>query len=320
MGQKKQRSQTPSAEADLAVEQFPHLNERFYSADPSRYFRSRLNLLMLAVGRRDELDQLLAQGVTVGGLMAKIEPGEGAPEREQQELAFVTTEAAVLLHHASEALLRLFFAHGKGVLCPWLETARLLSFVVFKGRVAELLRGPVQRDQIGHIFLGGVPDEPTEAWQKGAKAVGELLHIVARRLLDEGNLYNATKHGLAVIAGPASLSVTNDASGQGFGVSGQSITYLEKMPPREGHPPKWHETTRWVSAEQDMWLTQLVLSQMQSLWVVAKRRYLGVAFEGVQVITQEALEVYRKLATGGAVTRMSHTLDYYVPSASGNNA
>ena len=33
-----------SAEENLAVEQYPHLNERIYASDPPGYFQARLNL------------------------------------------------------------------------------------------------------------------------------------------------------------------------------------------------------------------------------------------------------------------------------------
>ncbi|WP_326959280.1 hypothetical protein [Amycolatopsis sp. NBC_01286] len=107
-----------SPDENLAVEQFPQLNREFYSAEPCRYFTYRLNLLMLAAGKPEALDQLMANGVTYGDLIAEVELSEPKDEDQRHHQEFLTAEAEVLLHHASEAPLRLYFAHAETPPCP----------------------------------------------------------------------------------------------------------------------------------------------------------------------------------------------------------
>ncbi|GAB1509828.1 hypothetical protein JCM33774_18690 [Actinophytocola sp. KF-1] len=63
-----------------------------------------------------------------------------------------------------------------------------------------------------------------------------------------------------------------------------------------------------------MWLTCLVISEMASLWPVAKCRYIDVDISGVEVITDEALSAVLtgEFALGQSITRFSQRLQYNV--------
>ncbi len=306
------RGSSSSPDENLAVEQYPQLNREFYSAEPRRYFTSRFNLLMLAAGKPDALDQLMADGVTYGDLVAKVELSEPTDEEQRHHQAFLTTEVEVLLHHASEALLRLYFAHAESQPCPWLECARLRDFSKFNARVDKLRSEPIPTEHIARVFLGTVPKEPREDFNAGLINLDRFLRVVADRVLDDKNLYNAAKHGLAVLAGPSSISLTDDQTGASFGFEGQSISYLE-LHTADDKKKTWRHTTRWLSFEDSLWLTRLVLSEMDSLWTIARARYIGAEIKGVQVITAEALDQLGRHATRGraSVTRSSFSLDYY---------
>lgn len=303
---------------DLATEQFPDLNRQFYASNPAAYFKSRLQLLIMSAGATDQVGHLLANGVEYEGIQAKATSGV-SDEDTREHSAFVTTEAEVLLHHVAEALLRLFFAHADVPLCPWLECARLRNFALFNKHVADISSSgsASQREQIAQVFLGSVPEQDDTVGTEAVDTVQRLLKFLATRLLDDKNIYNAAKHGLAIVAGTASIAVDDDTGAPVFGHRGPSVTYLE-VPTEER---RWRLTTRWVNTRQAILLTSLTVMQLHSLWVVARYRYTGVEASGVEVITRDALDrvLTGDFANDGPVTRFSQQLAYYVskPAADG---
>jgi hypothetical protein len=68
------RADVKEEDQDLTEEQFPLLNEQFYTSHPAAYFRKRLQLLILAAGAAAEIAQLLAQGVRYEKLIAQLDP------------------------------------------------------------------------------------------------------------------------------------------------------------------------------------------------------------------------------------------------------
>jgi hypothetical protein len=307
------KAASSSPDQNLAVEQYSQLNQEFYSGDPAQYFKSRLHLLMLAAGEADAMGQLLADGVNYEGLIAKVESSELTDETKRHEQAFLTTEAEVLLHHASEALLRLFFAHAESFPCPWLECARLRNFSEFNARVEHLRDAAIPAEQIQRVFLGPVRKELDEALTANVRTLERFLRLVARRVLEDKNLYNATKHGLSVLTGPVSLTLTDDQTGASTGFSGQSITYLE-VHTADDKTKTWRRTTRWLGLRDSLWFITLVVAEMTSLWSIAKARYIDADIAGVGVLTAEALDelIGRGTRSGGGITRSSFSLEYYL--------
>ncbi|MER7921826.1 hypothetical protein ABTY96_01615 [Streptomyces sp. NPDC096057] len=299
---------------DLAPEQFPDLNRSFYGSDPADYFRKRLDLLLLAAAKPRELDAMLADGFSYGDLTIKQQEGEPTDEGMTSLKAFISTEAEVLVHHASEALLRLYLAHAEGSPCPWLECAGLTSFKVFKKRVAQLRDEPIPAEDISRVFLGRISDGSDDEVQPHIRTMRRFLRLVAARLLSDSNLYNSAKHGLAVLSGPANLVVTDDQTGASFGGGGPSLSYLE-IETKENKDRLWRRTTRWIDAEQTMIQTHAIITAMVSLWDVAKARYTGPEIEGVHVLTSEAVDQFAGLGGTNAspFTRSSFSLAYYQP-------
>lgn len=211
----------------VAVEQFPELNRQFYAANPAAYFKRRLHLLLAAAGASEQLEQLFADGVRYEGIIAKLEPPDDAEADSRERQSFLATDAEVLLHHSSEALLRLYLAHRDQPQCPWLECARLRNFATFKSQVDSLRSSYQEHEHVAKMFLGGVPDNSDANATQAVEQIDRLLKILARRLLEDGNLYNAAKHGLAIIAGESGISVGSDGGQALFGSHGQSLAFLE---------------------------------------------------------------------------------------------
>lgn len=298
------------ADAYLDPTQFGLLNSEFYSAHPASYLRTRMRLLYLTGGATRQLEELLVDGVPYEGLIAKIDADDPDGADSEQLQSYLITETEVLLHHASEVLLRLYLAHRELPDCPWLEVLRLQDWSKFQRQLDELssLKGtPEQQAALTSTFLGG----PCEGSEEVVEAIERLLLMLAERLNKRANMYNSIKHGLTVVAGQSSIAVSLEGSQGGFHAGGPSVAFLEVKPDRSGRP-RWYRTTEWVSIKRNLWLLDMVLTELDSLWLVAKARYTGEAPDGVQAITKEHLKIYHgELAEGGpAVRQASFTLAY----------
>lgn len=288
------------------------LNTQFYAGNPASYFRSRWHLLMLAAGRPADLERLLADGVEYDELTARIELDEAEdPEGERLHLAFLVTESQVLLHHTSEALLRLFLGHAGRPPCPWVECATLLDFRVFRREVADLTNRrwpPARRADVSRVFLGCEPRDEDAAWEGAVNASERLLRLLAARLNDDANLYNSAKHGMTVIGGTAAVAVGLEGGEATFGTDGPSIAFLENV--WKDKQRVWRETTRWFSIRQALWLTSLAITQIDALWNVAKAVYTGADVKGVELVTNEGIDIVTtgRFADHTSINRFSRNL------------
>lgn len=283
------------AGTNYASVQFDGVNRQFYAASPAAYFRRRLYSLLMAGGANAQLVDLLREGVTFEGLRAYLDTVEDIHNFESELVPYLSTEAEALLHHAAEALFRLYFAHADLPECPWLKCAQLRSFAKFKGQVAAMQDAPKseteltdERRRVAEVFIGHMPTDDESELLEGLDTIIRLLRLLARRLLSDSNLYNAAKHGLAVIAGESSVSFSDEDGDFVFGGGGASLAYLEI----KGHDSakRWAITTQWVDTRQTLWLITFIIAQMRSLWTVARSRYIGAKIDGVNIVTKEALE------------------------------
>ncbi len=298
---------------NLAREQFSDLNREFYASDPAYYFRARLDLLLLAAAKPDELDSLLAEGFNYGEITVRPDESQAENDNRVSLQSYISTEAEVLLHHAAEALLRLYLAHAREQPCPWLECAGLTSFALFKREVAKLKDGQIVPENISRVFLGRAYDASNGELKTHVDTMVKFLRLIAKRILDDSHLYNAAKHGLAVLSGPTSLIITDEQTGASFGGGGPSLRFLE-IQTSSKKEQQWHQTTRWVDAEHTMAMIFAVITAISNLWSIARARYTGAEIQGVHVVTAEMVE---KLAgSGGAkrnpFTRSSISLAYYL--------
>lgn len=285
------------------------LNSSFYDSDPVRYYHSRWVLLMLVGGKNRELDALVKSGIHYDELL--IEPGKviwPSSDEDPAELSFLLIESESLLHQASETLLRLIIAHRTIPEVPWMQVASVRSAGQFKSLVEEYAQPEWSQElSAAHASvvlgrsLGGQAD-----LDQARVATSRLTRHLARLYLDRSSIYNAVKHGLAVQAGPASVSFHPDSRDvPSFSSGGTAITVLEYED--QGAERRWFERTDWVDVRTNLCLTSLALVQMRCVWDVARARYRGAELPGLQVVTSEGLDdvIRGSMAPrGGALMQM----------------
>lgn len=313
----------------LVPEQFPELNEAFYATKPWEYFNYRNHLLMLAAGAADRLVEIAEDGVTYKGLTYQENPDGGNDEDgDQAEVAkenFVIADSEALLHHASETLLRLYLAHEGLKPCPWLELARVRTpgqlKEMLEDRFLKNLNARERRARVASVFFGGTnrsrlsPTPLEDDWKKGLDNIESFLTHFAQHFL-HADVYNALKHGLAVRPGDA---VTRVGDGALLKAEGPAIEYLSLRQDADGHR-RWHRSTSWIQPDHSMGLVYLASRLMESIWRIARLRYLNEQPDGLDLWTTPAYgEVMRGLAEGeGArmiVDTMHVELDYHVDPA-----
>lgn len=281
-------STTPAAD-------FDYLNATFYASDPAAFFRMKLTLLVLVAGKEDEVGDLIDAGVGYHDLVLETHDGGDGHVGRVRLQAYLVTESESVLHHAAETLLRLFMAHAGLPACPWLEVASLMSFREFRERTAEVIAQAESHqldDAVSAVFLAG-----DTAAAEYIEPTRKVLLMAATRLRDDANAYNSVKHVPAVQPGEASFSIaTSDGSSSPFTASGPSISYLEREKDPDGGAT-WYTKTRWVDVRSNLFLAQLITSLIDSLWSVARARYVRQPLDGLNVVTSEALEALRASPT-----------------------
>ena len=186
----------------LDSRQFPELNATFYTARPAEFINMRINVLSLMACEEEQLAPAFGTQRTIGDVSLTAM----SPPSDKERNRYIQTEAMMIVHHASEALLRLFFAHVEHPECPWLGMASSTSFVEFKEKVSNAVKTGFNSKDIASMFLGG--ESPQEAavelsqedFDAGVEGTDRLLWDCALRLLGDSFLYNAVKHGLTAIA------------------------------------------------------------------------------------------------------------------------
>jgi hypothetical protein len=93
------RPQQQVPEPKLVPDQFPGLNQQFYSSNPAEYFRRRLHLLAIYAGASDGVVRLLAEGISYEKIRVQVDLPNSATEDKANYQSFLITEAEVLLHH-----------------------------------------------------------------------------------------------------------------------------------------------------------------------------------------------------------------------------
>ncbi|MEX2554612.1 MAG: hypothetical protein WEB06_03150 [Actinomycetota bacterium] len=286
---KQQRKPKPVDDADrlLAPENFAELNKYFYMMKPFQYFDMRLKLLMLMT-KPDDIDPIFAQGLTVGGLKVyREEEGELGDEDSDRYKKFVVVDAAFLLHHVSETLLRMYLVHEAMPRCPWLELSRERNFARFKSKLKKRfvdLDFDEARARLPRLFYGhekredfSGPPMPEAEWNDGPANIESFLRYLARLLLDDANVYNAAKHGLALMAGESMFKL---GDGKIVGAEGPSIMFLEVLKTANGGS-RWNQSTKWVNIDEALPFVAMANELFKQLWNVARLRYVGG--EGIRI-------------------------------------
>lgn len=302
----------------LAGEQFSALNKKFYQGSPHEYFNRRLHSLLLSVADSEMTRAALAEGIRFGSLSVRSADSYDQVKSEN----YAAIESTVLFHHAAEALMRLYLAHCDLSPCPWLEVARLRNFSEFKGRLDKLsteLANDAEGDRLLDIFRGsGDPEElelPATSEELNADRHGliSFIRYIARRLLDEGNLYNSAKHGLAISGGNVGIEFgTESLDAPIIAHSGPSLTYLEVVT-GENNTKTWAQTIKWVRTSANLGLIHLIASQIESLWNVARARYTTEVEFTVHPVPKRVLDSILKadMVDDFNIEGMSFPLYYY---------
>lgn len=320
MTRNRNQSRKPKAAAPagprLARELFSELNATFYKDDPSEYLLTKIEAITLMLAPAEILAPAYASERVVG---VSRRAGATVPSKEARD-RYVRTECVLVLHHACEMLLRLFFAHVEKQDCPWLGMAASVNFAEFKKKTDTALRTGFDRGNVALVFLGGTDPTDTEldveadefdatvtAWQL-------LLETAADTILSESFLYNSAKHGLTVVHTDEStrMAFTPPDGGDPIHLSaGSQLTYLHKpeTPGAKGGPEWWVSLTHTLP-DQDIETAFLIQRAVSSLWNVARRRYTGKAGE-VSIVAADAVRdaMYGPIAAAGSVIRtLSHEL------------
>jgi hypothetical protein len=100
----------------------------FYTADPAEYIKMRIESLSLTACS----DELLTPAFGSDRVIGNAHFGTMDPPAAEARQRYILMEAVTVAHHASETLLRLFFAHVEHEECPWLGMSASTGFSEFK--------------------------------------------------------------------------------------------------------------------------------------------------------------------------------------------
>ena len=217
---------------------------------------------------------------------------------------FVIADSEALLHHASETVLRLYLAHEPLKPCPWLEMARIRTPGEFKQMVEDRFLKDLPRQErrarVAQVFFATTertklkPTPSEEDWNKSLDNIEAFLIHFAQHFI-EADVYSSLKHGLAVRPGEAAFQFDD---GELIKAEGTWIEYLSLRPNSDGQR-RWHRSTTWIRPDHSMGLVYLAGRLMQSIWSIAKLRYLRERPECVHSwLTPLYEEVTRRLSEG----------------------
>jgi hypothetical protein len=262
--------------------QYPEMNAVFYTADPAEFIKMRIEALSLLAGTDDQLAPLFAADRMVGAAHfgAMSPPNQDARER------YIRMEAVMIANHASETLLRLFFAHVEHPECPWLGMSASTAFAEYKAKVAAARDNGFDREAIATVFLGGVSRVDAviqltdDEFEDAIDGLEMLLIDAANRILGDAFVYNAVKHGVSAVAvGDDEAKVTwQPMNGEPVILhEGPTHVYLHKAasPDAAKTEAHWWLTMEDSNPGRELSVSVLITRALGSLWDVARRRYLA---------------------------------------------
>jgi hypothetical protein len=294
---------------EIHPSEYRKLADYFYRANPADYLQARVLGAVVVAGVNDEGGPGHYASLSLGELKFTQGPEDVLTPEERDRIAAL--ESTVVLHHTCESLLRLYFAHSNGERCPWQAVAGMRDFREFKRRVSELrsrLDEEATVTDLLRVFAFATAREqtnmPEEAWEKHRTALVGLVRIAAGTILDDANLYNAAKHGLAIIAGPVGMSLGPVDAPPVIDQHGPALVTLELS----GKPSRWGMTTRWVRPERALAVSFMVCAMIRSLWEVGRRDHAQEAdLKKVRFLDGLDLDELQKVGTKGDFHLLSMT-------------
>jgi hypothetical protein len=303
------------------------LNDAFYRDAPYHYFNQRFSWLVAAAAQMDDPDlPILPEfpGLTSAlGAVAELDETSFVRERRR---TFVAAEAQVLLHQVAEALLRLVRGHIGDPPCPWLQMASDRSFSEFKRWIADDVVGvgPSATAAMLRRHVGAPTSaEPAaqsarDGWPPSAlDNMNAFLRALARRYLEDANLYNSAKHGFAVKGGHHELRFVTDPNEDGetspdqlaldraLSVHGVTLEHLESESLDGG--PTWYRTLRFIDIDQDLALIHGGIRTITLLWDASAARYSGGGVVEVPLVEADPATIAARTSAGRAVIRIPIT-------------
>jgi hypothetical protein len=214
--------------------------------------------------------------------------GPMEPPVAEARQRYIRMEAVSVAHHASETLLRLFFAHVEHEECPWLGMSASVAFPEFKKGVDSALKSGFEREQIAKVFLGGT--SPTDAciqladneFEEAIDALELLLVDCGNRCLSDSFLYNAVKHGVTAVGihdDDVQIALCTDGGSKTTLHEGPMHFYIHKkeFPAAPDDGPKWFHSCEDSNPGSELSVSLLISDALDSLWAVARRRYTGAS-------------------------------------------
>lgn len=277
------------------------LNEQFYKdVDPGGYIRSRLYGLLAMGGATEAFCEIFnahhpeLAGMVVSGL---------SPASPEDVRDFVTIEAVVLLHHAAEATLRTYLAHEASAAVPWVEVAANRPYVKFEKQVNARFRersDPPDSATIGRVVCGS-ETAPGEV----VSAVTAHLEWLANAFINDADLYNSFKHGMAAVPSSAELTFGNDAGVTVASIDGEVVEYLEcsEQYRQEGVSVRdWYHVTRWIDVGQALGMIWVAAELCDAMMATGKVSRFGGTIS-ISVPTNSPNDFGRKRPVSGATIR-----------------
>lgn len=177
-------------------EQVRKLLERQLEHDPAEYHRHRFDQLLAWSDRYEQVADLLQGSFDLDEF--GIEFDGGGPAGQDSVWRFVTMDSVVQVHAAAEATLRFFFAMLDGQWSPFVAVAGERNWGELKRRV-DAWRSKDQDEARKDVLLGIYANADIAV--QAQDSVVDILRDAARVWLDDGDVYNAIKHGPAAISG-----------------------------------------------------------------------------------------------------------------------
>jgi hypothetical protein len=301
----------------LDPSQYPELNAVLYTADPAEFIKMRIESLSLMACTDEQLGPAFAADRMIGAAHFGPMPPPTPVARQR----YTRMEAVMIANHASEALLRLFFAHVEHPECPWLGMSASNDFAEYKAKLAAALDNGFDREQIATVFLGGVSRvdsciQLTDGeFEDAIDGLAMLLIDCANRVLGDAFVYNTVKHGVSAVA------VDDDEAKVAWHpMNGEPVilhegpvhVYLHrKASPdaarTEGH---WWLTMEDSNPGRELSVSVLITKALDSLWDVARRRYLGES-GNINYINKATVEMAvwgTTMQAGNHLKRATHEL------------
>lgn len=252
------------------------LNRDFYEHSPSQYLRTRITLLVAFGDETAPVHQAVRTGIRAWEIGASHDADVDADEID----GFAVVESISILYLAAEAMLRLYFAHAEMTDCPPLRLSSLTVYSRFKKRVDALITNPPSTEELRTVFRGTLTppaDVPPEVWEEDGAVLAFLVRRAAELLVREANVYNATKHGLAVQARKSAIRLGSEDGPGGVILDhdGSSIRFLSRVGSDGNGLEDWRETVQFAFPSTNLTLAASFADEIDAVHAVARGRLFG---------------------------------------------